>query len=44
MVKQRKITRLEKTIDSSKQEEGFRISGGADVSTNTPIADEEGIV
>jgi hypothetical protein len=41
---QRKLTTSEKTLNCSEQEEGFGIASRADVSPNTPIADEAGIV
>jgi hypothetical protein len=43
-IMQRKLTTSEKTLNCSEQEEGFGIASRADVSPNTPIADEAGIV
>ena len=40
---QRRLTASEKTITRPEQEEGFGIASRADVSPNTPIADEAGI-
>lgn len=40
---QRRLTTPEKTVTHAEQEEGFGIASRADVSPNTPIADEAGI-
>jgi hypothetical protein len=41
---QRTLTTSEKTNDGSEQEEGFGIASRADVSPNTPRADEADMV